>query len=269
MASEPDRLGDSSGRPWRDAGSIQLRRLRVGNGLLAETLIVLTGLFIGITLLAVYLSLRFSLGLAFVASTASILAVIFALVIGALSGHPHARFGAANLVTAFRASLVSLAAATVLTVESLGSSSLALWALIAVVLFALSLDGVDGYLARAYQQESALGARFDMEVDALLILILSLAAALLHKAGFWVLLIGLMRYGFVAAGLMLPKLNGELFPSFRRKLVCVIQIAALCAMLVPFVTPPHSNGIAAVALLALIYSFAVDVLFLLRKPVAS
>ena len=77
-----------------------------------------------------------------------------------------------------------------------------------------------------------------------------------------------MRYGFVAAGIMLPRLNGELFPSFRRKLVCVIQISVLCLILIPFVTPPYSTAAAAFSLVALVYSFSVDVLYLLRRPVA-
>ena len=38
--------------------------------------------------------------------------------------------------------------------------------------FALALDGVDGHLARRFDQVSDFGARFDMEVDAALILVL-------------------------------------------------------------------------------------------------
>ena len=104
-----------------------------------------------------------------------------------------------------------------------------------------------------------------MEVDALLILILSVAAAVLEKAGVWVMLIGLMRYAFVAAQMFLPRLRGGLFVSFRRKLVCVLQIAALCLVLMPFVEPPYSGGICAFALAMLIYSFGVDIAYLLGQ----
>ena len=41
---------------------------------------------------------------------------------------------------------------------------------------ALALDGVDGQVARRTGTASELGARFDMEVDAFLILVLSVAA---------------------------------------------------------------------------------------------
>ncbi|MDH4414752.1 MAG: CDP-alcohol phosphatidyltransferase family protein [Rhizobium sp.] len=269
MASEPERLGgDVFDRGWGKMPADWASQLRQRPGLLGDTLAGLSGLLVGTSVVALAVSFRLPLGWDFVTSVILSVALIFALVVYALPDHPHRKFGPANLVTAFRACLVSLTGATVLCFESLAATDLALWTLAGVVLFALALDGVDGYLARSYGHESPLGARFDMEIDALLILVLSFAAALLEKAGLWVLLIGLMRYGFVAAGWLWPKLNGELFPSFRRKLVCVLQISALCLILIPFVIQPYSTLFAAVALLALVYSFTVDVVYLLRRPVA-
>lgn len=268
MASEPERLGgENFVGSWSEGKAALASRFAHRAGLVWNTLAILSGLFVGTTLVALLASFHLPLGWDFVASVLLSLSLMFSLVIYALPSHPHRRFGYANLVTAFRASLVSLTGATILCFETLAATDLALWTLVGVVLFALALDGVDGFLARRYGQESPFGARFDMEVDALLILVLSLAAALLDKAGLWVLLIGLMRYGFVAGGWIVPELNGELPPSFRRKLVCVVQIGALCLIVVPFVAPPYSTAIAAAALLALVYSFAVDIRFLLRQPV--
>ena len=93
---------------------------------------------------------------------------------------------------------------------------------------------------------------------------LSLAAILLGKLGSWVLLMGLMRYVFIAAAEVLPALKGQLPTSFRRKLVCVLQIAVLCAILLPIVSPAIAVVMAVPALAALIYSFAVDSLYLLH-----
>jgi phosphatidylglycerophosphate synthase len=196
-----------------------------------------------------------------------LLAGIFAAVVHGLPFHRHARFGLANLVTSFRAGIVSLVAATVLFSHSFGGRDFddLIWWTVAAVLFALALDGVDGYLARRYRQQSALGARFDMEVDAALILILSVAAMVLDKAGAWVVLIGLMRYLFVMAQWFLPPLRAELSPSLRRKTVCVVQVAALCLVLVPQVTAPLSAWICGVALSALVHSFGTDSLALLRR----
>jgi phosphatidylglycerophosphate synthase len=220
-------------------------------------------------LMAILLSMRPELRWDFVAWTVLASTLIFAISLCALPDHPFERLGHANLVTAFRACLVSLLGAGIFCYDDLASDRVVLFALVALVLFTLALDGVDGYLARRYRQESEFGARFDMEIDALMILILSGAAALLDKAGWWVVLIGLMRYVFLAGGWLYPRLEGELFPSFRRKLICVFQITALCLLLVPFVVPPVSTGIAILALALLTYSFAVDIRYLLRLPVVA
>jgi phosphatidylglycerophosphate synthase len=214
-----------------------------------------------------YMALRSHLliGVGTVASASMLLLMIFALVVYALPNHAHPRFGPANVVTAIRAAIVCLVGTTVLFLGERLALEPALPVLIALAFLALSLDGIDGYLARRYRQTSELGARFDMEVDALLIFVLSVTAFLLEKAGSWVLLIGLMRYGFVVGQYATARLRGPLQESFRRKLICVVQVGALCVIMLPFVVPPMSTAIAATALLLLVYSFAVDILSLLRR----
>lgn len=190
-----------------------------------------------------------------------LLAVIYGLVIYGLPRHRHTSFGYANLVTSLRAGFVSLVGATVLLSEGFGDaqSETLVWAFCGAVLFALALDGVDGYLARKFRQQSELGARFDMEVDALLIMILAIAAYALGKAGLWVLAIGGMRYLYFLSQQYLPALRRELAPSGRRKLVCVVQVVALCLVAMPVIREPLSGWICLIALLCLIYSFAVDI----------
>ncbi len=97
------------------------------------------------------------------------------------------------------------------------------------------LDGVDGWLARRHGIASRFGARFDMEIDALLILALSVLAWRHDKAGAWVIASGMLRYAFVAAGTVAPWLRGALPPSRRRQTICVIQIAALTLVMLPSV----------------------------------
>ncbi len=94
---------------------------------------------------------------------------------------------------------------------------------------------------------------------------LSLVAFALGKAGIFVLAIGLMRYGFVAAAAIWPWLAGDLAPSLRRKAVCVLQGGALIVLVTPAVGPVSGGPIAAAALSALGWSFAVDVLALARQ----
>ena len=73
--------------------------------------------------------------------------------------------------------------------------------LVALASVALVLDFVDGRVARRTGTTSALGARFDGEIDAFLILALSVYVA--QSVGAWVLAIGAARYAFLAAGWVL------------------------------------------------------------------
>lgn len=185
--------------------------------------------------------------------------------------HPFDRLGLANGVTLARAAGVALLLALAAdppvdplvdpAVDPLADPRMALGAL-ALSAALIALDGVDGWLARRQGLASAFGARFDMEVDALAILALSWLALGLGKAGPWILGIGLMRYAFVLAGLVVPRLAAPLPPSTRRKVVCVLQLVALTALLAPPVAPPVSSGLALLALAALVWSFAADLRWL-------
>jgi phosphatidylglycerophosphate synthase len=196
---------------------------------------------------------------------AALFAAIMGLSIGFLQQHhPFARFGAANQITTLRAILVALVAGLVGEPRLAAVAVAAVGASIAVTL----LDGVDGWLARRDGIASRFGARFDMEIDALLILTLSVLAWRHDKAGAWVVLSGVLRYAFVAAGAVAPWLRGALPPSRRRQTICVIQIAALTLVMLPALQPPPSTLIAAVALGALAASFLIDIVWLWRRQPA-
>ena len=174
--------------------------------------------------------------------------------------HPFERFGPANVVTSVRAAGV----ACVTSLLFMPAARVA-WPVVVLAVVTTVLDGLDGWLARRTRMASAFGARFDMEVDALLIQALATAAWWWDKSGVWVLASGLMRYGFVIAGTVWPWLNEPLFPSLRRKAVCVVQIAALVAVVAPVVQRPVSARVAGAGLLALAWSFAVDSWWLWRQ----
>ena len=193
-------------------------------------------------------------------------AVLFAAIMGLSIGflqqhHPFARFGAANQITTLRAILVALVAGLVGEPRLPAVAAAAAAASVAVTL----LDGVDGWLARRHDIASRFGARFDMEIDALLILALSVLAWRHDKAGAWVIASGVLRYAFVAAGALTPWLRGALPPSRRRQTICVVQIAALTLVMLPSVQPKISTLLAASALGALTGSFLIDTLWLWRR----
>ena len=166
----------------------------------------------------------------------------------------NSRFGAANLVTALRATLAVMIASWLVR-PAAGS----MWLVILLTAVFAGLDGVDGWLARRTGTTSEFGARFDMETDAALILVLSLLVWQTGKAGPWVLLCGLMRYLFVAAGYLLPWMAAPLSPTWRGKTVAVLQFLGLGIALAPPLLPPASRLVAAATVGALCWSFAVDI----------
>jgi phosphatidylglycerophosphate synthase len=191
----------------------------------------------------------------------------FAIVFIGDDTHPFHRLGPANLVTTARAVLVAFVAGAIGEPASPLLAASAAGAALAVTM----MDGVDGWMARRSRMASRFGARFDMEIDALLILALAILTWQNGKAGAWVVLSGSLRYVFVAAGWLLPRMRRPLPDSRRRQTICVVQIAGLIIALEPFVAPPVSELIASAALLALVYSFAVDSRWLLsdrREQVA-
>lgn len=168
-------------------------------------------------------------------------------------------FGPANRVTLGRATLVG--GVTALVADSFESTP-PVTLLVGLTAVALILDGVDGKVARRTGTSTALGARFDMEVDAFLILVLSVYVSM--ALGPWVLLIGGMRYVFVAAARVAPWLNAPLPPSTARKTVAALQGVLLLlagANLLPYAA---NFAVVLLALGSLVWSFGRDVLWLRR-----
>jgi phosphatidylglycerophosphate synthase len=172
-----------------------------------------------------------------------------------------ARLGPANVVTGARALLVALLAATALEPAALVVG----WWVVVTATVTASLDLADGWLARRTGLTSAFGARFDMEVDALLVLVLSALVWRTGRVGAWVLLAGLLRYLFLAAAVVLPWMARALPPSRRRQAICVVQITALIIALAPIVPAPASVSLCAVSLALLAWSFWVDVAWLVAR----
>ncbi|MEP6797851.1 MAG: CDP-alcohol phosphatidyltransferase family protein, partial [Lapillicoccus sp.] len=136
----------------------------------------------------------------------------------AMQHHGTTRLGPADWVTLSRAVLGQVV--TALVVESFaGREHRGLIVTLTVV--ALALDAVDGRVARATGTMSALGARFDMEVDAFLILVLSVATVPI--LGWWVLLIGAARYALMVSEVIWPWLKSAVPQRYWRKVVAAIQ----------------------------------------------
>ncbi|MET0765918.1 MAG: CDP-alcohol phosphatidyltransferase family protein [Blastococcus sp.] len=149
-------------------------------------------------------------------------AVVVGLLFRALSRSGAGSMGPADLVTLLRAVLVGGVAA--LVAESF-AGSVRVGTLIALAVGALALDAVDGRVARNTGTVSTVGARFDMEVDSILVLLLSVYLA--RSLGPWVLVIGSVHYALVAARWTLPWLRGPVPPRHWCKVVAAVQGIAL------------------------------------------
>ena len=148
--------------------------------------------------------------------------------------------GAANRVTLIRTILVgSITALLADPAVRPGEAGV----LVALCTAALVLDAVDGWVARRTASVSPLGARFDMETDAYLILVLSAYVA--TTVGGWVLAIGLARYGFWMAGRLVPWMAATLPYRYWRKPVAAIQGITLTVAAGGLLPYPADGGSAA------------------------
>jgi phosphatidylglycerophosphate synthase len=185
----------------------------------------------------------------------------FALLSYAMQRTGRASLGPADRVTMGRGVLVGGVLALVVDRVGQGVPTTVVVTFAAV---ALALDFVDGQVARRTGTESSMGARFDMEVDAFLILVLSVHVALAF--GPWVLAIGAMRYLFVAASWGLNWLRAPLPPSFARKTVAALQGIILVVAASGLI--PGSVFLVGFALVTLLWSFGRDTAWLWRNAQA-
>jgi phosphatidylglycerophosphate synthase len=216
-------------------------------GLVAQMLLL--------TMLAVAAGLN---GAGWVVGAASALAVDVGLARTLLRDPTH-RLGPATWVTLARATLaVGVAALAAASFSQSTSTAL----LVSLATGALVLDYVDGQVARRTRTESALGARLDGEVDAFLILAVSVYVAPAY--GWWVLLIGAARYLFFAAGRSFDWMRATLPRRDWRKTVTAVQGITLTVAAAGVVPVLLMQAALAVALALLAESFGRDVWWLWR-----
>lgn len=173
--------------------------------------------------------------------------------------HPHVRMGYANAVTLLRLALVST-----LIIPLVGVSPAPV-PIIVIATISLSLDGVDGWLARRQGLSSSFGGSFDMEVDSVFALVLAALAAVVGGAPWIVLLLGLPRYLFWVAGAIWPWLYDPLPSRYSGKVVAVIQMITLIVLQLPGLPPLLAIALTVGVLGALGWSFGRDIVWLWRR----
>jgi phosphatidylglycerophosphate synthase len=216
----------------------------------------LIGLIAEVALLA---ALAHTVGLSVTGWSVGILCALTTNVIltRALARSRASAFGPANWVTLARSTFVAGIAA--LIAEALVQVAYAS-AIVTLTVIALVLDSVDGWVARRTASATAVGARFDMEVDAFLILVLSAYVA--QSFGAWVLTIGAARYTLVAAGWLLPWLRESPPPRYWYKFVAALEGIVLTVVIADMLPGPGNVALLTLALVLLGGSFGHEVWWL-------
>lgn len=202
--------------------------------------------------------------------SASTATFCFLLLAALVARHSRSRsFGIADVVTLVRGLGVCFLAGLALQVLAGELGRHGVLTMIILGTLCLTLDGVDGRVARARGEASAFGARFDVEIDAAMLVVLSVAVAALGIAGWWVMAIGALRYGYVATSLVVPALRSPLPYRYSGKVVAVFQaLALLAALTFRLAQGEHwlSNTLLLLALASLCWSFGRSVIWQLRTP---
>lgn len=187
-------------------------------------------------------------------------AVVNVVLATALGRDGRTTLGPANRVTLARAILAGGVAALV---ASGFRTDIPIALIVGLTVPALMLDAVDGRVARHTGSVSATGARFDGEVDAFLILVLSVEVS--RTLGPWVLAIGAARYVLWGAEWLWPWLRKPVPQRYWRKVVAAIQGVTLTIAMAN-VLPEAVNVVIVVgALVLLAESFGHDVIWLWRQ----
>jgi phosphatidylglycerophosphate synthase len=234
-----------------------------------------TGPLVGLiaqVLLLTAIAASVGLGVAGWAAGLTCAVAVNAALANGLSRHRSAGLGTADWVTLARASL-AVGVGGLVAASFAHSASVTL--LVVISGLALALDYLDGWIARRTRTIAALGAHFDGEVDAFLILVLSVYVA--RTAGVWVLAIGAARYAFLAARWPLPWMRAALPPRYWRKIVAATQGIVLTIAAADVLPRSLTQATVLVALALLCESFGRDVLWLWshrhathdRAPVAA
>lgn len=195
---------------------------------------------------------------------AGLTGLVYGCAVAGLLGRGAARAGATALTPADRITLaraVLVGGVTALVVESF-ARPVPPGVLAGFAAAALALDAVDGRVARRIGTVTALGARFDVEVDAALVLVLSVFAA--HLLGPWVLLPGAAHYLLLGAGGRWPWLRRPAPPRPWCKVVAAVQGIALTAVAAGALPRPVAAVAMAVVAALLAESFGREVWWLWR-----
>ena len=131
------------------------------------------------------------------------------------------------------------------------------FALFAIGLSIVCLDGLDGFTARKLKQESEFGAYFDLETDAFYVCVFSIILFEKDMAEYWIIVPGFMRYLYGIVILIIGKKSDD---EIRSKYGPLIAGIFFISILSPFILStkyyyPVLIISSALIMLSFLYSF--------------
>lgn len=228
-----------------------------------------TGLAVPTVLLSLALSSLWpgELPITFPAAVALVLAAESAIVFHALERDRHGAnprpFTSATWVTVTRGAAVAvLAGFAVAPPASPPSTAIALaWTPAALFAAAALLDAVDGLVARLTDSVTALGARLDVEMDGLVVLVGTVVAAVDGGLPSSFLAVAGARYLFVAGRWWRERRGRPVFelpPNRARRPLGALAMLAVWVALVPVVDESVSRAFATLVLIPFLANFCWD-----------
>lgn len=134
-------------------------------------------------------------------------------------------------------------------------------------LLAIFLDGVDGYVARKYNQSSVVGENLDMETDAFMVALLSYIHFMHFDIPWWIILSGGLRY---YSELIFIKTNKGEQKDLPKKIRSTIAVIFFVSLLTPFILSSEVSFILlAISSLFIVLSFVFSIATKLRGSLSN
>lgn len=174
-------------------------------------------------------------------------------------GEPYRRFGVANAVTVARGACFAALAGFVVVPPG-GTIA---WVPAACYGVGVTLDLVDGAIARGLDRTTVLGEKLDMAFDTLGFLVAIVVAVAWGRLPVWYLSLALARYAF-NLGVAVRERRGysvrELPPSRLRRYLAAVQMAFITVALAPLLSAAVVHAVAPVVLVPSLAFFVRDYL---------
>ena len=131
-------------------------------------------------------------------------------------------------------SLIAQPADVLILIVAYSINEISMFLVFLLFLANILLDIAEGYAARKYGRASEFGAAFDQEIDAFFVLVAGMYFYQLVGLEYWVLIPGLLRYGY---RLVAWSLKGEQLEKRRRPLLAVMAGVNFCLITVVVMLP--------------------------------